>query len=56
VQLVINPDAHSTGELELIPYGVAVARRAWLEAPDVFNTRPAAPVAKWLEGRKKQQS
>jgi DNA polymerase (family X) len=56
VQLVINPDAHSTGELELIPFGVAVARRAWLEAKDVFNTRSAAQVAKWLAERKKQQS
>src|SRR5262249_10321496 len=30
VKLVINPDAHSTAELALVPYGVDVARRAWL--------------------------
>ena len=44
VKLVINPDAHSTEELELYPYGVDVARRGWLEASDVFNSRTAAQV------------
>jgi DNA polymerase (family 10) len=39
IPLVINPDAHSLPELELYRYGVNVARRAWLEAGDVFNTR-----------------
>jgi DNA polymerase (family 10) len=39
IPLVINPDAHSLTELELYRYGVNVARRAWLEAGDVFNTR-----------------
>ena len=39
IKLAINPDAHSLPELELYRYGVNVARRAWLEAGDVFNTR-----------------
>src|SRR5262249_30079271 len=39
IPLVINPDAHSLPELDLFRYGVNVARRAWLEAGDVFNTR-----------------
>jgi DNA polymerase (family X) len=39
IPLVINPDAHSTPELEYYKYGVNVARRGWLEAKDVFNTR-----------------
>src|SRR5262249_3966488 len=29
VQLVINPDAHSTGDLAYTSYGVSVARRGW---------------------------
>ncbi len=48
VRLVINPDAHSTGELENVPYGVNVARRGWLEKADVFNTQTAAQVVKVL--------
>jgi DNA polymerase (family 10) len=53
IQLVINPDAHSTEDLKYIPYGVDVARRGWLEKSDVFNTKTAAQVAKALEARKK---
>ena len=53
VQLVINPDAHSTGEIALYRYGVDVARRGWLEKGDVFNTRSAAQVTKALEARKR---
>jgi DNA polymerase (family X) len=44
ITLVINPDAHSTEELGLYPYGVDVARRGWLEKGDVFNTRSLADV------------
>jgi DNA polymerase (family 10) len=39
VMLAINPDAHSTGDLENIEYGIATARRGWLEETDVLNTR-----------------
>jgi DNA polymerase (family 10) len=51
VTLVINPDAHSTGDLGYVPYGVDVARRGWLEKGDVFNSKTAAQVAKALEAR-----
>jgi DNA polymerase (family 10) len=52
IPLVINPDAHSTGELSLVPFGVNVARRGWLTKDDVFNTRPVGEVMKELEKRK----
>jgi DNA polymerase (family 10) len=39
VMMSINPDAHSTADLENIEYGVATARRAWLEDKDILNTR-----------------
>jgi DNA polymerase (family 10) len=45
VRLVINPDAHSTTGIDDLRYGVDVARRGWLEAADVLNTRSAAEVA-----------
>jgi len=53
VMLVINPDAHSPGQLELTRYGVDVARRGWLEAKDVFNTRSLAEVLAELARRKR---
>ena len=37
---VINSDAHSIGQLDLIRYGFHTARRAWLCAEDVLNARP----------------
>ena len=39
VTLVVDSDAHSTGQLDNIGYGVTVARRAWLEADDILNTQ-----------------
>ena len=39
VPLVIDSDAHSSGELDNMGYGVLVGRRGWLEAKNVVNTR-----------------
>jgi DNA polymerase (family 10) len=52
IPLVINPDAHSTGEVALTRFGVYVAQRGWLEKADVFNTRTLAQVTKALAARK----
>ncbi|MDT8903110.1 DNA polymerase/3'-5' exonuclease PolX [Anaeroselena agilis] len=42
VLLAVNPDAHAPAELDYVRYGVAVARKGWLSAADIVNTRPAA--------------
>jgi DNA polymerase (family 10) len=39
-KIVIDSDAHSTAALGQLRWGVTVARRAWLSAADVLNTRP----------------
>ena len=39
-KLVINCDAHSLADLDLLEYGIHTARRGWLTAADVVNTRP----------------
>ena len=49
IKLVINPDAHQTNELEYYRWGVDVARRAWLEKVDVFNTLSLSDVCRELE-------
>ena len=46
VPIVIDSDAHSVGELDNVGYGVTLARRAWLEAKDVANTRSLAAFLK----------
>lgn len=48
IPIVINPDAHATDELALFRYGVDVARRAWLSAEDVVNTRTTSVVESML--------
>jgi DNA polymerase (family X) len=45
VPILINCDAHRTAGFQVARYGVATARRAWLTAADVTNTRPWAEVA-----------
>ena len=40
VRLLIDSDAHRTRTLQNMRWGVATARRAWLTAADVVNTRP----------------
>jgi len=44
VKLVISSDAHSPREFELLEFGVNQARRGWIEADDVLNTRPLKSV------------
>ena len=40
VMLVIDSDAHRTATLANMRWGIATARRAWLTASDVANSRP----------------
>jgi DNA polymerase (family X) len=54
VMLVISTDAHSTGQLGQIKYGVITARRAWARPKDVLNTRPLPAVRKWIAQKRKQ--
>ncbi|HMC77247.1 MAG TPA: DNA polymerase/3'-5' exonuclease PolX [Vicinamibacterales bacterium] len=47
-RIVISSDAHSTGGLGALRWGVTVARRAWLTPDDVLNTRPVDEFRKAL--------
>ena len=42
VRILIDSDAHRTDTLANMRWGIATARRAWLGAADVANTRPWA--------------
>ncbi len=48
VKFVINSDAHAREHLELIKFGVAIARRGWLRKEDVVNTLPLKDMMKAL--------
>jgi DNA polymerase (family 10) len=48
----IDSDAHGVHDFDNLAYGIGQARRGWLEAADVVNTRPVEQVLAWLrEGR-----
>jgi len=48
VKLIIATDAHSASHLDLIRFGVGVARRGWCEAGHILNTRPLDEVEAFL--------
>ena len=51
VKLAISTDAHRTVDLTFMRFGVDQARRGWLEADDVLNTRSLKDLRKLLKCR-----
>lgn len=45
----IDTDSHSLDGMDMMEYGVDVARRGWLEKKDVVNTWKYEEVKKWFE-------
>ncbi|WP_354699501.1 DNA polymerase/3'-5' exonuclease PolX [Paraconexibacter sp. AEG42_29] len=50
VLIVIDSDAHGAEKLGVTGWGVGTARRAWLTAADVANTRPLPELLKLRKG------
>jgi DNA polymerase (family 10) len=48
VMLTVDTDAHDVRSLDLMRYGIGVARRAGIEADGVLNTRPLDQLLDWL--------
>jgi len=48
VKFVINTDAHNLNHLRFIRFGIATARRGWLEKKDVINTYPLDKFEKFI--------
>ncbi|HEX2692602.1 MAG TPA: DNA polymerase/3'-5' exonuclease PolX [Gemmatimonadaceae bacterium] len=53
VTIEIGPDAHSTKGLDNVHFGVGMARKAWLEASDVLNTRSADDIVAFARKRRR---
>jgi DNA polymerase (family 10) len=49
LKLSISTDAHAVNNLNFMKYGVAQARRGWLEKDDVLNTRSWSDLKKLLK-------
>jgi DNA polymerase (family 10) len=52
VLISIDSDAHHPASLDLVRYGIGVARRAWIEPRQVVNTWPLDDLLAWLRDRK----
>ena len=52
VRLAIGTDAHNTGGLNLMSYGVATARRGWARRGDVLNTLSLAKLKACLKAKR----
>jgi DNA polymerase (family 10) len=52
VTIEIGPDAHSTGGLDNVHFGIGMARKAWLEAGEILNTRSAEDVLAFARKRR----
>ena len=46
IPFVVSTDAHATGELANLRYGVALARRGWVRRQEVLNARDADAFAR----------
>jgi DNA polymerase (family 10) len=51
IPISINTDSHSEADLDMLFYGVAIARRAWLTKEDVINAWPTKKLLDWLKKR-----
>jgi DNA polymerase (family 10) len=52
--LSVNPDAHSTDEIDLTHWGVEMARKGGVPAARVLNCMPLAVFRRYLQDRKKR--
>ncbi len=55
IPVFINTDAHSVGQLDLMVYGVSVARRAWLNPEQVLSTWEPDRLLEWLKTPKHER-
>lgn len=51
ILLSINTDAHSESDLDLLQFGIATARRGWVEPQHVINTWDTQRLLNWLKSR-----
>ena len=51
VTIEIGPDAHSTAGLDNVHFGIGMARKAWLEAGGILNTRSADEIVAFAKRR-----
>jgi DNA polymerase (family 10) len=54
VKIAISTDAHSTGQLQFMSYGIGQARRGWLDKRHVLNAMTRTQLEIWLKHRRQR--
>ena len=49
IKMIINTDSHQKEQLNLMEYGVSMARRGWAEKSDIINTLPVEELLKYFK-------
>ncbi len=49
VKLVIDTDSHASSHMDLMEYGVSVARRGWASPSDILNTFDYNKIQEWFD-------
>lgn len=52
VKLAIGTDAHSTGSLGLMPFGLSTAARGWAQKADILNTGSAEQIRAFVAAKR----
>ncbi len=55
IQIPINPDAHTLAGIDDMRYGIGVARKGWLRAEDVLNTKDFKALMTFFHVRRNKQ-
>ena len=53
IKIPINPDAHAIDGIDVMRYGIGIARKGWLRASDVLNTLNAEEISAFFEARRR---
>jgi len=52
IPIAINPDAHSISNIDNISYGVSMAKKGFLTASDILNSRSREEISKFFAAKK----
>lgn len=54
IKIPIGPDAHSIDGLDMMQYGIYVARKGWLRPEDVLNTLDTQGIVEYFRARRRR--
>jgi DNA polymerase (family 10) len=55
IKIPVNPDAHSVDGIDVMRYGINIARKGWLRASDVLNTMSTREITAYFRARRRHR-